>query len=603
MGWSADAVKSSFYRLVQTDMWHVRGNPIRGFSVLGPAVAWSAAVWIGGPASADEVVLGPSDSLALDQPRVTFGLTDESTNPATLLGPGLFNSALLDTGANGVLLAAPSYNQGENYGQPAFAFDYDGDGTIEPGEQLAQYAELGVAGTTLLDVHDVHALRIEDSDGVERVVNNNLRAFGDPTLNIGSFGAIVGMPAMEGLAVEIDMRPNATIEAQRVVFHDTIAGALIESPQTMTVGLRILEPEYTDTTFIDAGRPDLLPTFAGLPLIDNMDMRHTGGADSGGATLTADNYTFLVDTGAQTDIISEQMALDLGIDFTQTLAQGGDVVDFLEVGGIGGTVAMPLVSVDAFIMPTQGGADLVWTNNLVGVLDIDGAPFDGVMGMNKLTTGYLGAVFGGFGGGGGTTIVNPLYEDPTAVTLLINAGFITTVDQLFSAGVFDISMEDYQLLVDSQILPDTNDPLVAYNAALDLDAELGAGLGLTTPLFDKVVFDFTATDGTAEMRLDFAGVLALGDLNGDGTLSNADIAGFIMALTDPAGYDALHPNLDRHALGDFDGDGRLTNLDIAGFVDALSLTGTAALIPEPTSLALLGIAGVLLLRRPRTPVR
>ncbi|MEO0474725.1 MAG: PEP-CTERM sorting domain-containing protein [Planctomycetota bacterium] len=458
---------------------------------------------------ATELVLGPADSLALDQPRITFGLTDESTIPGTLIGPPFFNSGLLDTGANGILLAGPAYRDSGGSTNPnlygSVSADLDGSGVIEPDEMNLQYAELGVAGTTLLDLHELYGLRITDSDNVERLVNTEVRAFGDSSLNIGSFGAVVGMPAMEGFAVEVDMRPNASLGFQRVVFHDSIAGAAIESPNTMNVDLRIVEPEFTDSTLIDAGFPELLPTFAGLPVIDNVDMRHTGGATSGGATLTTEDNVFLVDTGAQTVIISQQMATEMGIDFTMTLANGGDIVDFLEVGGIGGSVQMPLVTVDEFIMPTQGGIDLVWTDLLVGVLDIgseDGidAPFDAVFGMNMLTTGYLAAAFGG--GGGPNTITNPSIDED-GLQILVDLDTVNDVDDLFDLGLITISREDYDLLVDSEILPDTADPVEAYAAAKALDAELGAGEGLTAPLFDKVVFDFTPDDGTAVMRLDF----------------------------------------------------------------------------------------------------
>ncbi|MBX2850247.1 MAG: retroviral-like aspartic protease family protein [Phycisphaeraceae bacterium] len=463
-----------------------------------------SAACVAGQAQAIEIILGPADTLALDQPRITFGITDESTSPGTVIGPGIFNSALLDTGANGILLASPSYRDSGgaltiDYG--SVSADLDGSGVIEADEMDLQYAELGVAGTSPLDLHESHGLRIYDSDGVERLIGTDIRTFGDSSLNIGSFAAIVGMPAMQGYAVEIDMRPNLNLGFQRVAFHDTVAQAALESPSTMNVDLRIIEPEFTDSTLADAGFPELLPTFAGLPVIDHVDMRHTGGANSGGATLTADDYTFLVDTGAQTVIISEQMAADMGIDFTKTIAQNGDIVDFLEVGGIGGTVAMPLVTVDDFIMPTQNGPDLVWTDLLVGVLDIDGAPFDAVFGHSMLTTGYLAAAFGG--GSGPTTVVNTTAsQDPDLIRDLIEGDFIMTVEELVEAA-FNISQEDYELLVESQIFPETDDPLVAFNAALALDDELSIDPGIGSPLFDKVVFDFTPDDGTAVMRLDF----------------------------------------------------------------------------------------------------
>ena len=544
---------------------------------------------------ADRYLLGAVDSLALDQPRVTFGLVDES-GPTTI-GPLSFNSALLDTGANGILLAAPSYSQGENYGQPAFAFDYDGNGTIDSDEQLAQYAELGVAGTSLLDVHEPWSLRVLDSDNVERIVAPGIRAFGDPNLNIGSFGAIVGMPAMSGHVVEIDMRPNAELGLQRVALHDDLAQAAFESPATVNVDLRMLPPQYTDTTLPQA----LRPTFSALPVIDNIDMMHTGGANSGGASLTAEDYSILVDTGAQTMIINEQMARDMGIDFGSGIGAGGDVVDYLQVGGIGGLVDMPLVTVDKFILPLQGGHEAVFTDLLVGVLDIDGAPFDAVMGMNLLTSGYLGAVFGG---GASTGIIDDDVPSKEDFQLLIDFGFVNTVEDMFTdlplqGPVFNISMQDYELLVESGILPQTDDPLVAFCAAFELDEALAITSTSTTPIFDKVVFDFTPTDDTGVMRLDLANALpvtVLGDLNGDGALTEGDIDAFVLALTDSAVYQVLYSELDPDVLGDFNADGRLTNGDIEGFVAALK--AQQAVVPPPTALALLGV-GVLLLRSRR----
>lgn len=59
-----------------------------------------------------------------------------------------------------------------------------------------------------------------------------------------------------------------------------------------------------------------------------------------------------------------------------------------------------------------------------------------------------------------------------------------------------------------------------------------------------------------------------GDLDGDGVLTNFDIDPFVLALVDPAGYQAAY-DLPADALGDFDGDGRLTNFDIDPFVNAL----------------------------------
>jgi len=359
-------------------------------------------------ASATIFDIGDADVLAVDQPRVAFGLTDESTSPATLIGPLIAGQALLDTGANGVLLGDLAYRDGfggdVDFGSPLFPFDYDGSGGIDADEQTAQYKEQGVAGFSLLDVHDRHGLRITDSDGVQHLTNPvdpsdpgnpGVRPFGDSSLSLGSFNAIVGMPAMEGRVVEVDMRPSLGFDFQRVAFHTTMGQAAFESAASMDVNLRIVPPEHTDTTL----PVNLRPTFSGLPVIDNVDVKHTGGANSPGGQQTAEDYTFLVDTGAQTLIISEQMAADMGIDFINTIdgdsngENKGDVVDFLEVGGIGGSVLMPIVFVDEFLMPTADGNQIRLNNLSAGVLNIDGAPFDAVLGMNMFTTGYFDEVF------------------------------------------------------------------------------------------------------------------------------------------------------------------------------------------------------------------
>ena len=539
-------------------------------------------------ARAIEIVLGPADFLALDQPRIAFDLLDPSTGVSA--GPG-FNLALLDTGANGVLLASPAYGGGEDYGTPLF------EGSP------AQYNELGVAGTTALDIHDLHDLRITDSAGRSVIPFPDLRPFGDNSLNIGSYAAIIGMPAMDGYAVEIDMRPNLALDFQSVLFHDAIGEAAFESASTLNVDLRILPPEHTDTTFLDADppRPDLLPTFVGLPVIDNVDMKHTGGANSlGGEDATMDK-TFLVDTGAQTMIINEAMAIDLGLDFTNRISNGGDVIDFLEVGGIGGFVDMPLVAVDEFVMPAQSGVDLVWTDVVVGVLNIDGAPFDAVLGMNMLTTGYINAVFGG-GGGETTLVTTDAANNPDIIRDAIDNGVILTVEEL-AVFAFNVDTDELGILIETGLLPDTNDLNELFDAALQFDEDYSFDdTALNDPIFDKVVFDFTADDGTALMRLDFADLIPspflLGDADGDGDVDAFDIAAVEQNFGNTGAADGS-------LLGDADGDGDVDAFDLTaveqnfGNVLPVNEASSADPIPEPGSLLLLTLAGVVIVARRR----
>lgn len=112
---------------------------------------------------------------------------------------------------------------------------------------------------------------------------------------------------------------------------------------------------------------------------------------------------------------------------------------------------------------------------------------------------------------------------------------------------------------------------------------------------------FSGTNGQVDFNnIGFTGELSsivLGDLNGDGALTNGDISAFVLALTDVPGYASTYPGLDPDARGDFTGDNQLTNGDIAGFVDAL--TGGPGVVPEPGSLALLSLGALALVRRRR----
>lgn len=68
---------------------------------------------------------------------------------------------------------------------------------------------------------------------------------------------------------------------------------------------------------------------------------------------------------------------------------------------------------------------------------------------------------------------------------------------------------------------------------------------------------------------EFTCVAALpGDMNCDGVLSVGDIAGFVLALTDPAGYAAQYPNCSVQR-ADMDGNGQVSVSDIGLFVQTL----------------------------------
>ncbi len=87
----------------------------------------------------------------------------------------------------------------------------------------------------------------------------------------------------------------------------------------------------------------------------------------------------------------------------------------------------------------------------------------------------------------------------------------------------------------------------------------------------------------------------LGDMNLDGVVDTGDVAPFVRALTDPAAYEAEY-GIDPVLVGDINQDGAFDTGDVAPFVELLVSSDSGA-IPEPGSLALLSLGGLMLLRR------
>ena len=89
----------------------------------------------------------------------------------------------------------------------------------------------------------------------------------------------------------------------------------------------------------------------------------------------------------------------------------------------------------------------------------------------------------------------------------------------------------------------------------------------------------------------------VGDMNTDGGLDTGDVAPFVLALTDPQAYQDQF-GIDPARVGDVNQDGSFDTGDVAPFVQRL-IGGGPPSVPEPGSLVLLGVGGVVLLRRPR----
>ncbi len=87
----------------------------------------------------------------------------------------------------------------------------------------------------------------------------------------------------------------------------------------------------------------------------------------------------------------------------------------------------------------------------------------------------------------------------------------------------------------------------------------------------------------------------VGDMNLDGVVDTGDVAPFVLALTNPEAYEAEY-GIDPALVGDINQDGAFDTGDVAPFVQMLVAGGTQS-VPEPGSLVLLGLGGLMLLGR------
>ena len=118
----------------------------------------------------------------------------------------------------------------------------------------------------------------------------------------------------------------------------------------------------------------------------------------------------------------------------------------------------------------------------------------------------------------------------------------------------------------------------------------------------NVTFTIDLPNGRLQVLVDDTADILVGDMNFDGQVNTADVAPFVLALTDQPTYlDTFDVDEDDMiAAGDINGDGKFNTADVAPFVQLLVDAGhNAANVPEPGSLALLGGAALTLLRRRR----
>ena len=299
--------------------------------------------------------------------------------------------------------------------------------------------------------------------------------------------------------------------------------------------------------------------------------------DAQAATIKGD----IVHTGAFSIIGDRQINVDAG----GRLALNGSFMLFanpinssttVRIGGDGtGTVELNTAVPGISGLDVVAGGTLTGNGSVEGVLTVSGGTVN------------PGASAGTFTVTGDTTIA-------TAGTLAVelggtNAGAfdkLVTTGTLSAGGTLDVSLIN-------GFAPGTGDSF----DILDFNAVTGAFDSILLPTLGGSLSwntDDLLTTGVLSVIGDS---ILLGDLDGDGDVDGVDIDPFVQILTGNLPYDPA---------GDFDGDGDVDGVDIDPFVAALSGSGvtssaltTLAAVPEPTTLAMFGLAGLAALGRRR----
>ncbi len=503
-------------------------------------------------AQSPHILLGPADQLALDQPRIAIELAEMDSG--RVIGPGFANTFLLDTGANSILAVDDAIAELNANG-------YRTEGT---------FFEQGVAGFTEFDVSAPYRFNFAGSDGMRlsldnaRIMSSNTVSF-CPIPGLCSFYGIAGMPAMDKRVTTLDLSSlgggNVGDGGIFDIF-DSLAGidflSTTFSDQLPETDLRRYRVPVTPVRFEPEGDGPF-PIWTDLPFLELT-------AGHGDATQKGN---FVLDTGAQMSIISSNLAFDIGLDANNNGRLEDEAVGIQPIGGIGGQIDAPLMLVDELRMPTKEGVEMVYTDLTVAVVDID-PTIDGIFGMNLLSSGWTGSLFGG------------------------DLGDLS--DLLGDAGLGDL--------------------LDGLGGLAGLGGE-GAPFGF----FEKVHFDFRDfTSGNGYVVLDLMPQVSdvvmpvgdHGDLDGDGDIDFNDREIWVRDVNDTYFGDAnLNGQFDTADLvlvfrageyedevagnslwadGDWNGDGDFDTSDlVVAFRDGGFEQGPrpAVSVPEPSSLALL----------------
>ena len=340
------------------------------------------------------------NAYGMDQPELNAVLTDGGS-VITEGGSPVIIEMFADTGASGTVI---SYLNAEGYDYepiPGFGFVHipslglDG---VPAGEFTGTFEETGIGGTELGNVtrdfgvkllngpmggstnpadfvdYGQHSLWVRMAPGVGEIVEFMGITLVDPV-------NVAGMPMIHQRVMVMDPTPLAAQNRLETHLLPPGDGGI---PQTNVT----FETHLVDMTGLAPGED---PSHYDNPLVRHVTLTH----DGGGGPVSVSGKEFLLDTGSSATFISFAHAqavgmidsgyADLAAYLPDHIAAGGITG---EVGGIGGSVTVPVLELDEFRITAKEGFDVVWPNVDVLVVDVTAPgsvdPLDGAIGMNLL---------------------------------------------------------------------------------------------------------------------------------------------------------------------------------------------------------------------------